>query len=97
LLAGLLTAVGCYSGGELEDKQPPPGELGGECINGACTVGACLDGGIGYDPMDPCRGIYCGGAGTCVLDLEDDTPECACEPGYDTAIFTHFCTPATGG
>lgn len=85
-------SAGCYSGNDLENKEPAPGEIGGECVAGACRVGTCLDGGICYDPADPCLGIYCGGHGTCVIDIDENTPTCQCEPGYNNELYAHFCT-----
>lgn len=96
LAVGLaLGAVGaCYRGGDLDEKEPPPGEIGGACIEGLCNAGMCVHGQICYDPQDPCKGIYCGGNGTCFQDLDNlNTPVCVCDAGYQNETYAYFCTP----
>jgi hypothetical protein len=95
LLGVLLVSVGCYQGFDIEEKEPPPGYPGGSCSVGACNQAVqCLaEEQICIDPMDPCKGIYCGGNGTCGLDLDTSMPFCTCDPGYTNASFAFFCTP----
>ena len=89
---GLLGA-GCYSGAELEDKEPPPGYPGGRCLDtGGCLDGICLDGEACFDPDDPCKGFYCGGNGSCMVEVDDGAPMCMCDLGYSNAPYTYFCT-----
>lgn len=87
---------GCYRGFEIEDKQPPPGHAGGSCVNDGCYLPyACiLDHQICYEPTDPCKGIYCGGHGTCGLDMATNLPFCSCDLGYENQAYAYFCTPA---
>ncbi|PRP93636.1 hypothetical protein [Enhygromyxa salina] len=96
LLAVLLASVGCYRGFDVEDKQPPPGYPGGSCLVGSgCNQGAqCLaEAQVCIDPLDPCKGIYCGGNGSCSFDLDTNAPFCACDPGFTNESFAFFCTP----
>lgn len=88
--------AGCYRGYDVEDKQPPPGYAGGQCNAGQCYDGSmCLAGeSVCFDPLDPCKGIYCGGNGTCGVDLDTSLPFCACDPGYANEPYAFFCTPA---
>jgi len=94
----LLCLPACYRGGERE-KEPPPGYPGGFCLapSGTCYDGACdIPGGAYcYDPADPCRGIFCGGNGSCLPNAEAK-PTCACDPGYSNATYALFCEPAGG-
>jgi hypothetical protein len=87
---------GCFKGGELEDKEPPPGYPGGFCQAPAATCNPglqCLNDSICYDPNEPCKGIFCGGNGVCALDMDTLTPICLCNPGYEDETYSHFCTP----
>jgi hypothetical protein len=95
LVALMLAGAGCYHGFDVEDKQPPPGYPGGACLTGSCYGGGqCLtEDQVCIDPLDPCKGIYCGGYGTCALDLSTNAPFCACDPGYANESFAYFCTP----
>ncbi len=96
VLAALLGAgYGCYRGFDIEDKQPPPGHAGGSCVLDDCYEPyACIvDDQVCYDPLDPCKGIYCAGYGTCVLDMDTNQPACVCEPGFTNEVYAYFCTP----
>lgn len=87
---------GCYTGGELEDKEPPPGYPGGFCLapEATCNSGlVCFDDSICYDPAEPCKGVFCGGNGVCVIDVDDGAPRCMCDPGYTNETYSHFCSP----
>jgi hypothetical protein len=87
--------LGCYHGFDVEDKQPPAGYPGGQCMGGACygTTECVADENVCIDPADPCKGIYCGGNGACGLDLDTNLPFCTCDPGYTNEIYAYFCTP----
>ena len=88
--------VGCYSGGDRE-KEPPPGFPGGFCLapNGTCHEGTCdvAGGAYCYDPVDPCKGIFCGGNGVCLINAEQK-PSCECDPGFSNEMYALFCEPA---
>lgn len=95
-LVGLGVGVsGCYRGFDVDDKQPPPGYAGGQCLPAGCyEPAACLDGeNICLDTLDPCKGVYCGGYGTCGIDLDTNIPFCACDPGYTNEPYAYFCVP----
>lgn len=91
LAFGLL--IGCYHGFELEDKEPPPGHAGGTCLPPGCYNGAlCYDvENVCVHPQDPCKGFYCGGNGTCGVDLDTNLPVCTCDPGYTNEPYAYFC------
>ena len=93
---GVLAA--CFTGGDLEDKEPPRGAIGGVCYpDDLCDAGVCLWGEVCYDPNDPCKGFYCGGHGDCFVDLDNDnTPICVCDPGY-VNNYALFCEPVAAG
>lgn len=89
-------ATACYEGGELEDKEPPPGYPGGFCEapDASCNPGlTCLDDSICYDPNEPCKGVFCGGNGGCFLEGDTFEPLCMCDPGFTNVEFSHFCEP----
>ncbi|MCA9684684.1 MAG: hypothetical protein KC431_29950 [Myxococcales bacterium] len=94
-IAAAAFAVGCFHGYDLEDKEPPPGYPGGTCVPGAgCRLpSVCYEEfGICYDQNDPCKGIYCGGNGTCTIDMANQNrPLCVCDPGYSNDAFAFFC------
>ena len=95
LAAGLgLGLAACFTGAELEDKEPPAGHPGGLCLQGdTCEDGGvCSEGGACYDPDDPCKGFSCGGNGMCMIDGQDYFPYCECDPGYDNAQYLYYCT-----
>ena len=89
----VMVAPGCYRGFDVEDKQPPPGHPGGECLAGECYLPtACIvDEQVCYDPSEPCKGIYCGGNGTCGIDMETNLPFCSCDPGFSNEPYAYFC------
>ncbi len=102
----LLSATGCFRGGERE-KEPPPGYAGGLCLAPTTTMPEphCVDGslcnvdrGFCYDPFDPCRGFFCGGSdrGQCTVD-QDNLPMCMCLPGYSTERYELLCCLPTPG
>ena len=101
LLALLLTTSlgaalgGCYSGFDVEDKEPPPGYPGGVCYNDACQPGATCheDEQVCVDLVDPCKGFYCGGAGLCTVDLDTFLPVCTCDAGYSNEMYAYYCMP----
>lgn len=86
---------GCYRGFDVEDKQPPPGHAGGACVVEGCYLPyACIEEHqVCYDPSDPCKGIYCGGYGTCGFDMSTGLPFCSCDPGFTNEVYAYFCTP----
>jgi hypothetical protein len=86
---------GCYRGFDVEDKQPRPGHPGGACVLDDCyEPSVCIiDQQVCYDPTDPCKGIYCGGNGTCGLDMATSLPFCSCDLGYGNEAYAYFCTP----
>jgi hypothetical protein len=87
---------GCFHGFDVEDKEPPPGHPGGACVTGGCYVpSVCItDEDVCYDPMDPCKGIYCGGHGTCGLDMATQLPFCSCDLNYTNEPYAYYCIPA---
>jgi hypothetical protein len=90
----LVLLAACYQGGERE-KEPPPGYPGGFCLapDGHCVVGMCdVMGGAAYcyDPQDPCKGVFCGGHGACVITPESK-PACMCDAGFSNEMFALFC------
>jgi hypothetical protein len=96
LLLGTLVGLvsGCFSGYDLEDKEPPPGFPGGICLPEGCygAVECLTSEDVCIDPTDPCKGIYCGGNGTCAIDLQNDNlPFCVCDPGYTNEMYAFFC------
>jgi hypothetical protein len=98
LALGALTSAGfggCYRGFDVEDKQPPPGHPGGACVLDDCyDPAACMtDHDVCYDPLDPCKGIYCAGHGACGLDMSTNRPFCSCDVGYTNEVYAYFCTP----
>ncbi|NVB37996.1 hypothetical protein G6O69_09145 [Pseudenhygromyxa sp. WMMC2535] len=98
LALGVLFGLGaCFSGADLDDKEPPPGYAGGSCVEGqGCRVPAlCYEGPeVCYDPTDPCEGFYCGGHGTCTIDMDNgNRPLCVCELGYSNETYAFYCTP----
>ena len=38
-----------------------------------------------------CRGVLCGGHGTCSKDKETKLPVCTCEPGYGNFEYALIC------
>lgn len=99
-LAGIVLLASCYRGGERE-KEPPVGYPGGFCLapNASCHEGACdvQGGAYCYDPADPCRGVFCGGHGTCLPNAAGK-PTCMCEPGYGNETYALYCMLGdTGG
>jgi hypothetical protein len=93
MLASL--GLGCFTGYDLEDKQAPPGYAGGICLPQGCydAVECLTEHDVCFDPAEPCRGIYCGGHGTCTIDMNnDDQPLCVCDPGYTNEVYAFFCT-----
>ncbi len=94
LACGLLLAGGCYDGpGTLE---PEPGTPGGLCLEpeGACDEVAWICESVGrfcYDVTAPCRGVLCGGHGTCSVGAETGLPACECEPGYNNLEYSLIC------
>jgi hypothetical protein len=96
LLLMLVTSSGlaCFHGFDLEDKQPRPGYAGGVCLPDGCydAVECLVEENICVDPFDPCRGVYCGGNGTCAIDMTNDNqPLCVCDPGTTNTQFAYFC------
>lgn len=85
-------ATGCYDGpGE---PEPPPGSPGGLCYEaGTCDEAYPCEavGKYCYDPVDPCRGVFCSEHGLCVVDDEDGLPVCMCDPGYSNFRYTLVC------
>jgi hypothetical protein len=99
LAVGVLTlglAFGCYHGFDVEDKEPPPGHVGGTCLPEGCYQGGqCyVEENVCLDPTDPCKGIYCGGHGTCGIDLDTNYPFCNCDAGYTNEPYAYFCVAA---
>ena len=96
LALGVAAVFGCYRGFDVEDKQPPPGHAGGTCLQGGCYNGVqCYaEENICLDPADPCKGIYCGGNGSCGIDIDTNYPFCACDPGYTNEPYAYFCIAA---
>jgi hypothetical protein len=92
---GSVGVGGCYHGFDVEDKQPPPGHAGGSCVLDDCYQPyACISAEqVCYDPLDPCKGIYCSGHGTCVFDMGANLPVCSCDVGYSNDPYAYFCTP----
>jgi hypothetical protein len=88
-------ALGCYQGFDVEDKEPPPGHPGGTCLNQGCYgAGQCyVQENVCLDPADPCKGIYCGGSGTCGIDLDTNYPFCNCDAGYTNQPYAYYCVP----
>lgn len=92
----LLAAGACYEGpGPLE---PAPGSPGGLCIEpeGACdeVFWPCEPvGRFCYDAASVCRGVLCGGHGTCSKDKTTKLPVCTCEPGYSNVEYALLCEP----
>lgn len=86
-------ALGCYHGFDVEEKQPPPGHAGGTCLDQGCyNAGVCyVEENVCLDPADPCKGIYCGGHGTCGVDLDTNYPFCSCDGGYANEPYAYFC------
>ncbi|PRP97561.1 hypothetical protein ENSA5_32540 [Enhygromyxa salina] len=93
-----LVLGGCYSGFDVEDKQPPAGFPGGKCLGSVCNQGVeCIvDEQVCVDLVDPCKGIYCGGNGACGVDLDTSLPFCTCNPGYTNEMYAYFCTATSG-
>ena len=92
----LLSVPGaCYRGAELSEKEPPPGYPGGPCLaGGICEEGVCSGlSTVCFDPLEPCRGFYCGGNGYCGVDNQSGEPICACDPGFSNVQYSHYCTP----
>lgn len=96
LLCGLLLMPGCYEGpGPLE---PAPGAPGGLCHE---PEGTCDEifwpcepvGRFCYDAANVCRGVLCGGHGTCSKDKATKLPVCTCEPGYNNVEYALICEP----
>lgn len=96
LLCGLLLAMAgsCYEGpGPLE---PAPGAPGGLCHE---PEGVCDEifwpcepvGRFCYDAANVCRGVLCGGHGTCSKDKTTKLPVCTCEPGYGNFEYALIC------
>lgn len=94
-LLALVGVVACYHGYDVEDKQVPPGYAGGQCQGSACIDGSVcyVDEGVCIDPLDPCKGIYCAGYGTCAIDYETNIPFCTCDPGFTNEPYAYFCIP----
>lgn len=94
VLAWCSLAAGCYDGPG--PKEPPPGSPGGFCLAGnVCNelTSACDPvGDYCYDKANPCRGVFCGDHGLCILD-KNSKPACACEPGYSNEQYTLYCEP----
>ncbi len=91
-----LSVAGCFRGAERE-KRAPPGVPGGLCLapDGQCTDGTCnRDRNFCFDPVDPCKGFFCGGSdrGICSVD-DDDEPSCQCAPGFENETFALYCCP----
>lgn len=90
-----MAVVGCYDG--LDDAEPPPGSPGGLCHpeTKTCDLGYPCEpvGQYCYDPVDPCRGVFCNGHGTCFPDADKDLPVCMCEVGYSNYRYTLYCEP----
>jgi hypothetical protein len=86
---------GCFKGYDLEDKEPPPGYAGGFCLPEGCydAVECLVEHNVCVDPFDPCRGIYCGGHGTCAIDMTNgNQPLCVCDLGYTNDAYAFFCS-----
>lgn len=87
-------AGSCYEGpGPLE---PAPGSPGGLCHEpeGSCdeVFWPCEPvGRFCYDAANVCRGVLCGGHGTCSKDKETKLPVCTCEPGYGNFEYALIC------
>jgi len=93
-LAFGLGSLGCFEGFDLEDKEPPPGYAGGVCLPQGCyeAVECLVEHDICVDPADPCRGIYCGGNGTCTIDMtKGNQPLCVCDVGFSNETYAYFC------
>lgn len=92
--ASMGLVVGCYHGFDVEDKEPPPGHPGGTCLPAGCyDAGVCHpQENVCLDPADPCKGIYCGGHGTCGIDIDTNYPFCSCDPGYSNDPYAYFCS-----
>lgn len=91
----LAMAAGCYDG--LDAAEPPPGSPGGLCHpeTNTCDLGYPCEpvGKYCYDPVDPCRGVFCGEHGTCFPDADTDLPVCMCDLGYSNFRYTLYCEP----
>jgi hypothetical protein len=94
-ILSITASVGCYRGFDVEDKQPPPGHPGGQCLLGGCFLPtACMeDEQVCYDPNEPCKGIYCSGNGTCAIDMSTNLPVCTCDLGFTNQTYAYFCMP----
>ncbi|GEM_PF-1672802 len=91
-VALLFGAPACFDGAELDQKEPPPGHPGGQCIDGEfCSAGVCWEGEACYEPNKPCQGFYCGGNGTCMVNADTLAPYCLCDPGYSNAEYSFYC------
>jgi hypothetical protein len=99
-LAALVLAAlaGCFHGFDVEDKEPPPGYPGGSCVAEDCYPPAdCItDENVCYDTTDPCKGIYCGGHGTCGFDMDTQLPFCSCDLNYTNEPYAYYCIPVGG-
>ena len=51
-----------------------------------------------YDPINPCKGFFCGGSdrGVCIIDTNSQ-PSCECGPGFENRTFELYCCPENGG
>jgi hypothetical protein len=97
LVPGLVLALvfGCYHGFDVEEKEPPPGHPGGTCLPEGCYgANECYaEEDVCLDPVDPCKGIYCAGFGSCGVDLDTNRPFCSCDSGYTNEPYAYFCIP----
>lgn len=94
LSLALGSASACFTGYDLEDKEPPPGFPGGVCLPEGCygAVECMVEEDVCIDPVDPCKGVYCGGHGTCAIDMTmGNQPFCVCDPGYSNETYAFFC------
>lgn len=93
MVAGCGPLAGCYDGAD--EPEPPRGSPGGLCYEetNTCDLTFPCDpvGKYCYDPVDPCRGVFCNGHGTCAVDADEGTPVCMCELGYSNFRYTLYC------
>lgn len=91
VVLGVGLLAGCYDGPD--DMESPKGSPGGLCYdNNTCDLTYTCDavGEFCYDPVEPCRGVFCNEHGTCQID-GDNRPTCLCESGYLNFRYTLYC------